>query len=637
MERQYITKLWDLQNWFFSRDCSVVAFDTETDNKTDYATLTPLGISFCDGQRVMYCDLDVPEHNEMVEFLQYQFQRKIKKLIGHNIAFDLMVLWKLGVREVTENVYDTQTAYHLLDETGETGLKHLAIFELGVSPDLVRKWDDVKDLDHHSEKFYEYGADDAEWTWKLFKKSLPQLKTEKLTFLMFKIEMPFVFVLRDLSINGILVDLEKVKEIDKKVQPIQDEAEQACMKHAGLDYIRPGEDCFWKDTYKEKSPINWNSNKQVVPLLMNQFGVEFTELTKTGEKRQRDGLPVGNDYWKLDKVVLAGADPDKVIGGLAVDYPICFDILKYRMAKSLRSGFTNKVPEHVSPDGRVRCSFNNCVAATGRLSSSNPNLQNLRKMSKILGVEVRSCFVAPKGKSFIVADYGGQELRILAYVTQDPTLLNAFMKGLDLHLVTANLLFNLGLTEQQLTDGTPEHEEAATTHKDARHKGKNGFNFPVVYGSTEHGISRGIGVSLDEAKRLLEQFLNQYPGIKDGIADCESRIKNYRYVRNSAGRKRRFAAFTKRALRQAFNFLIQGYAADMLRLGMVAVRKVCLEHPEWELKIVLTVHDEVVLEVKDEYVDVAAEAVKKAMIGAVDLGVPVLCDVGTGKTYAEAK
>jgi DNA polymerase-1 len=635
MERSYINKLYDLQEWFFAKDCSVVAFDTET-TSLDYATLQIQGISFCDGQRVMYCDLDVAEHNEMVQFLQYQFRKKIKKLIGHNIAFDLMVLWKLGVREVTENVYDTQTAFHLLDETGETGLKHLAIYELGVSPDLVKDWDEVKDLDHHSEEFYCYGANDAEWTWMLFKKSLPQLQTESLTFLMFKIEMPFVFVLRDLSINGILVDLKKVKEIDTKVEPIQDEAEKACMKLAELEYDS-GDECFWKDTYPAKSPINWNSNKQVVPLLMDKFGIELTELTKTGEKRQRDGLPVGDDYYKLDKVVLAGADVEKEVGGLAADYPICLEILKFRMAKSLRSGFTSAIPEHISPDGRVRCSFNNCVAATGRLSSSNPNLQNLRKMSKILGVEVRSCFVAPKGKSFIVADYGGQELRILAYVTQDPTLLDAFTKGLDLHLVTANLLFNLGLNEQQLTDGTPEHDEASKLHKDARHKGKNGFNFPVVYGSTEHGISRGIGVSLDEAKRLLEQFLHQYPGISDGIADCKSRIKNYGFVRNSAGRKRRFAAFTARALRQAFNFLIQGYAADMLRLGMVAVRKVCLENPEWELKIVLTVHDEVVLEVKDEYVDVAAEAVKQAMIGAVDLGIPVLCDVGSGKTYAEAK
>lgn len=635
-QRQYLTTLYDLQDWFFSRDCSVLAFDTETDNKLDYTTLTPWGISFCDGRGVMYCDLDVKERNEMVTFLEYIFRKKIKKLIGHNIAFDLMVLWKLGIRDVTESLYDTQTAWHLLHEQDETALKYLAYTQLDVPHDKIKKWDDVKNKDHHSEEFYSYGADDAEYTWDLYELTLPQLRLEKLTFLMFKIEMPFVFVLRDFGINGIAVDMEKVEEIDTQVEPIQEAAEKECMRLAGLDYDA-GDKCFWQDCYKPESAINWNSNKQAVPLLMDKFGIEFTELTKTGEKRQHAGEHVGDDYWKLDKVVLAGADVDKEVAGLAKDYPICLEILKFRMAKSLRSGFTKAIPEHISPDGRVRCSFNNCIAATGRLSSSKPNLQNLRKLSKILGVEVRSCFVAPEGRSFIVADYGGQELRILAFVTQDPTLLEAFKKGLDLHLVTANLLFDLGLNERQLTDGTPEHTEASATHKDARHKGKNSFNFPVIYGSTEHGISRSLGCSLEEARRLLNQFLSQYPGIRDGIGDCEQRIKNYGYVRNAAGRKRRFDSFTKAGLRQAFNFLIQSYAADMLRLGLVAVRKVFLKHPEWGALFVLTIHDEVVIEIKDEYVEEACPAIREAMCDAVDLGVPVLCDIGVGKTYSQAK
>ena len=131
--------------------------------------------------------------------------------------------------------------------------------------------------------------------------------------------------------------------------------------------------------------------------------------------------------------------------------------------------------------------------------------------------------------------------------------------------------------------------------------------------------------------------MDQYPGIRDGIKDCENRIHNYGYVRNAAGRKRRFAEFTAKALRQAFNFLIQGYAADMLRLGMIAVRKLFLQHPEWDALMVLTVHDENICEVKDEYIEEAQPLIEQAMINAVDLGVPVLCDTGVGKTYAEAK
>jgi DNA polymerase-1 len=265
-------------------------------------------------------------------------------------------------------------------------------------------------------------------------------------------------------------------------------------------------------------------------------------------------------------------------------------------------------------------------------------MQNLRKLNAVLGVKCRSCFISPEGKSFIVADYAGQELRILAYVTQDPTLLDAFRKGLDLHLVTANLLFDLGLTEEQLTRGTEAYKKAEVEHKVWRHKGKNGFNFPVVYGSTEHGISAGIGIPVKEAKALLDKFLAQYPGIADGIADCEERIKLYGYVTSSSGRRRRFDAFSNRARRQAFNFLIQGYAADMLRIAMAKIYKqVILEHPEWEMKFVLTVHDEVVLEVKDEYLDVAKDEVYKTMCSAVDLGIPVECGMGTGKVYSDAK
>lgn len=632
--RQYVNTLYDLQNWFFSKDRSVLSCDTETDNKTDYATLTPWGISFCDGWDVLYCDLDVPEHNEIVKFLAYVFEKKIKKLIMHNAPFDLMVLWKMGIRRVTEIVYDTQTAWHLLHEEDKTALKYLAYTQLNVPHTKIKRWDDVKDKNHHSEEFYSYGADDAEYTWDLYELTLPQLKLEKFTFLMFKIEMPFIFVLRDFAINGIAVDLEKVKEIDTHVEPIMEAAEKACLEMAGMK-MDEGDECFWKDCYAATSPINWNSNKQVIPFLMNKFGIKFTELTKTGEKKQREGEYIGDDYWKLDKTILAGSDVDKEVGGFAKDYPICLEILKFRMAKSLRSGFTKPIPNLVSPDGRLRTSFNNCIAATGRLSSSEPNLQNLRKISKILGVKVRSCFVAPEGKSFIKADFSGQELRVLYLVTQDPTLKEVFMKGLDLHLVTANLLFNLELTEDQLTTGTEAHTKAAADHKEDRHKAKNGLVFPTIYGSTPVGISRNIGVTLQKAEDLLMKFLDSYPGIRDGIKLCENQIKNYSYVRNNAGRKRRFDSFTKRALRQSFNFKIQGYSAEMIRIAGVAIRKVILANPEWEMKFVLTVHDEYVLEVKDEYIEVASEAVERAMCSAVDLGVPVLADISVGKRYSE--
>ena len=244
--RQYVNTLFGLQDWMFSRDCSVLAFDTETDNKLDYATLTPWGIPFCNGKDVMYCDLDVPDYFKMCQFLDYMFTHKIKKLIAHNAAFDLTVLWKMGIRNVTDTIYDTQTAWHLLHEEDETGLKYLAYTQLDVPHDKIKHWDDVKDKDHHGEKFYSYGADDSEYAWDLYELTLPQLKLEKLTFLMFTVEMPFIFVLRDFAINGIEVDMGKIEEMDHQVEPIMQEAEKNCIEMAGLE-MNKGAKCFWED------------------------------------------------------------------------------------------------------------------------------------------------------------------------------------------------------------------------------------------------------------------------------------------------------------------------------------------------------------------------------------------------------
>jgi DNA polymerase-1 len=639
--KTFATDLLGLQNWFFDRDSDVYSFDTESiaedDSEMgalDYSRLFWVGASFCDGCDALYVDLDVPERDSMIEFLGYQFANKIKKMICHNVQYDMMVLYKYGIKH-TDKIFCTMVAAHLLSEHQPKALKELTYMYLPGTWDKIKKFDDIKDKGHHSYVWYDYGADDAIYTWHLYEKFYPWLRRDKLSYLMFKVEMPFQFCLRDLHINGILVDQKQLQSIEDEMIPIMNEAEDKMLDMLGMKLqIQKG---FWEDT--RMVSINFNSNKQVIPLLLERFNIKLTELTKTGEQRVRDELEVGDAYYKLDKIVLGGTKlDDGEIGGLAGEHPFCRELLIFRMAKDIKDKFTKKMKEHLSPDGRIRCSFNDTVAATGRLSSSDPNMQNLRKLNAILGVECRSCFVAPEGRSFVVADYAGQELRILAFVTQDPTLLDAYHKGLDLHLVTANLLFELGLTEEELTENTEAHDKAKTEHKAKRHAGKNSFNFPVIYGGTEYSISRSLGITVDEAKRLLNKFLDQYPGIKDGFDECEERIKLYGYVTNAAGRRRRFEEFTKRGLRQAFNFLIQGYAADMLRIGMVKILRDCiLPHPEWDVKFVLTVHDEVVLECPDEYVDVVKDETYKAMTTAVDLGIPVECEVGTGKVYSEAK
>lgn len=640
MDRTFIKTQAGLKRWFMGRDVTTLAFDTESisgdpdveKGALNYTLLYWVGASFCDGQSTCYIDLDVADRDGMFSLLSNVFEFRIEKLIGWNIQYDMMVLYKYGIKH-TEKIFDGMVAKHLLDENGDKGLKDNALQYLPYRQAV--RFKDVQHKGHHSYEWYDYGADDAENTWLLYEKFYPWLQRDKLTHLFFNIEMPFQFCLRDLHINGILIDQKQLQVIENQMQPIMIAAEDKMLEILGKKALI--QKAFWEDLDLRTVSINFNSNKQVIPILLEKFGIKLTEFTDAGLKRKREGLEVGDAYYKLDKIILGGTKlDDGEIGGLAVDHPFCRELLIFKMALGLKS-FTQSMKEHLSPDGRIRCSFNDTVAATGRLSSSEPNMQNLRKLNVVLGVECRSCFIAPEGKSFIVADYAGQELRILAYVTQDPTLLEAFQKGLDLHLVTANLLFDLGLSEEQLTKGSDVYKAARKEYGVWRHKGKNSFNFPVVYGSTAYGISRSMGIPESEAQALLDKFLDRYPGIKDGIDECEDQIKYYGYVRNAAGRFRRFEHFSKRALRQSFNFKIQGYSAEMLRLGMINIWKLILEHPEWDMKLVLTVHDEIVLECKNEYVEEAVPLVREAMCTAVDIGIPVECDIGVGGVYSEAK
>lgn len=641
MDRTFIKTELGLQNWFFNHDVSTCAFDTESNSEDpdvekgalDYTLMYCVGMSFCNGTSTMYVDLDLPERDKMLEFLTYQFKNKIEKLIGWNIQYDMMVLYKLGIQH-TEKIFCGMVAQHLLDENGPKGLKDNTLRYLPYH-DVVR-YKDVQDKGHHSYEFYDYGADDAENTWLIYKKQYKYLTRDKLTYCMFHIEMPFQFCLRDMHINGMLVDMNKLQSIEDQMRPIILDSEDRMLELIGKKaHI---EKAFWEDLDHREVSINFNSNKQVIPILMDEFGIKFTELTDTGIKRKQEGKEVGDNYYKLDKEVLGGTKLDSgVIGGLAGDNDFCKQLLVFKMAKGIADGFTKKMKQHISPDGRIRCGFSCTTAATGRLSSSEPNLQNLRKLNAVLDVECRSCFIAPEGKTLLVADFSGQELRVLYKVTQDQVLKEAFDKGFDLHLSTANLLFELGLTEEECIDKTEAHGAAAKRYKTERHKAKNGLVFPVVYGSTAIGISKNIGVSVAEAQALLDKFLDSYPGIRDGIALCEDQIKLYKYVTSSSGRRRRFEGFSNGALRQAFNFKVQGLSSDMLRLAMVNIRNLILEHPEWDAKIVLTVHDEVVIEIKDDCVEEAKPLVNIAMCSAMDLGVEVLCDISTGRNYAEAK
>ncbi|MCK4822385.1 hypothetical protein KA005_41865, partial [bacterium] len=277
------------------------------------------------------------------------------------------------------------------------------------------------------------------------------------------------------------------------------------------------------------------------------------------------------------------------------------------------------------------------VAVTGRLTSSSPNLQQLPRDDKEFDFSVRALFIASEGKSLIAADFGGQELRILADLSQDPKMLKAFRENIDLHLMLANQMLELGLAEEVLHEDHPDYEAVKAENKDARYKAKNGVNFPIIYGTTSYGISKNLGVSEEKAQHFIDTFMGYFTGAAKSMKMCNRFLFRNKYVYTKTGRRRRFLYIDDRAKRQAFNFLIQGTAADMVKAAMVTIRKIIIKHPEWEMKIVLTVHDEVVVEVLNEYVDIAKQAVNWAMVNSYKLSIPLVAELGVGKNYSAAK
>lgn len=622
MERLVIKNIAQLRHWFDNNDVDKLVLDTET-TSLNYYYLTIVGCSFCNGKSACYVDLTDNEDEvidtEMLDFLREMFATRIKRLVMHKAQYDMKVLHKHGIYDHTETIFDTKTAAHLIVENDQTGLKHCAEVYLGV--EVPDDYESASADGFHTEKFYEYGINDAVWTWGLHAIMAKQIETLGMHRLFYEIEMPFQFVLRDLEINGIKVDFKRLMEIEVEMKDCVIDYETKLLAAIGKQHrVQP---LLFDGAEERTSPINFNSNVQVGDYV-KAVGVELEETPS--------GKP------KINKDVL---EENKHI-------PFIEMLWKYRVALDTLSKFVKPMKNFVDGDGRVRANFHNSIAATGRLSVSKPPLQGLRKIKKILPVDCRSCFVTDDDYTMISADYAAQELRVLAHESKDPNMIETFVKNQDPHLKTARNMFSLPISDEQLCNDHPDHAELAeVTYKHERHQGKNGVNFPIVYGSVSYNIARSNHVSETEAQRWIDEYYKMYPGVKVRLERVKNDIKNKRYVKNLVGRRRNFPypfverygkrQLDPRVIRQGFNFIIQGFSAEMLRLSMVKIRALAKEHPEWDLRFILTVHDEIVMEAKTEYVDDIVPQVKAIMENCIRLKVPVKVDIGTGKNYSEAK
>jgi DNA polymerase-1 len=593
MNKQVLHTLDEVRDWFNANDVSKVAFDTET-TSLDYYTLEILGLSFCNGGAACYIDLAFnPNKDSILQHIKFHFNESIQFLIAHNLPFDLKVIYKYGITDTTPNVFCTMTAAHLIDENGPKSLEALT--------NKTTKFEEAFSLGPTSPQFYEYALTDAIETWKLYRTQGIELRRQGLDKLFYEIEMPFQFCLRDLAINGLLIDKDMLATAIEEVNDLVLDKQVEIYKCLGVSYVDRLNLIGEREVI---SDFNIGSPKQVGKKLLD-LELELTEFGDSGDP----------------------STGKRVLESLRGQHPFIDLLLEYRGISKLHSGFLKGMPDRINPDGRIRPDFNNCVA---------PNFQNLPREHKDAPASVRALLVAPKGRKFICADFSGQELRVLAQVSQDPTMIAAFKNNQDLHLTTAKMFFDLPIPDECLVTTHPKYDYYKDKYKEERDRSKT-INFGISYGKTPIGFSKDWHVSEAEATEVVDGYFKKFPRVRRAIKNCKYFIQQHKYIPNLARRRRRFKKINNRACRQAFNFLIQGYSADMLKVAMARVRLLLLNMPHWDAKLVLTVHDEIVVEINEEYVAEAMPLIKNVMEHAIKLCVPLVVDISYGDNYAEAK
>jgi DNA polymerase-1 len=592
---------------------TTLSLDTETDGLHYNCKLK--GISLCTGTDSVYINLnDNPDLDLILAELLNVICGRVGLLIMHNAPFDLRVLKSVCIDYIGE-IFDTAVAAHLLNENASCGLKKLAARVLKIPQTEIFEYKDAIKFGLDSERFKNYAINDAIWTWQLYEIEKPLLTKQGLDKLFYQIEMPFQRVLLDMYENGILIDTKKLEDFEDIVTAKMQQYQVMAIESAGLK-MREDKDLF--GFVVVSSPMNLNSDEQVAKIIEGKFKIKLsrTKPSKTYPNGQpstaSDALEPHKDKCKF------------------IEY-----LLKFRKADKLLNTFISPMWRHVCKDGRIRTSFNDTVARTGRLSSSEPNLQNIpRELSKEDLVNIRELFVAKDGYTFVIADYESQELRQLANLTGDKNLIGAFNENKDLHLFTANRCLGLEIPEGDLIKMSELYADTKKRYKEERHIGKNGINFPIVYGSTAYGIAKNNKVSKETAQSWLDGFFKTYPNVKESIKKCRQELFRSHYVKNYFGRRRRFGEIDDGAIRQGFNHLIQSFCADLLRLTLAALRQLYLENPQWDAKLVLTVHDDCISEVKKEFAQEVLEAKKKVMESVINLAVPFLVDIKICESYA---
>ena len=436
------------------------------------------------------------------------------------------------------------------------------------------------------EKLAIYSCEDADFTNRLVKVLEPKLRTEKLWDLFTKIEMPLIPVLAAMEDAGILIDQKLLAKMDKELTQEIKILEKKIYAAAGEEF-------------------NINSPKQLKEIIYDKL-----QISTVGIKKTKTGLSTAAD--ELEKLKDA--------------HPIVPLIQNYRELSKLISTYIEALPALINPKtGRLHTSFNQTITATGRLSSTEPNLQNIPTRTE-LGKKIRAAFIAKPGYELVSLDYSQIELRLAAHIANDKKMIAAFKNGVDIHATTAAEI-----------NGVPLDKVTSAMRREAK-----AINFGVIYGQGPHGLSAGAGIPYAQAKDFIDAYFKIYTGIKKFIATTLTAAKKSGYVETLFGRRRylpeinsQMFMLAKSAERMAINMPFQGTAADMIKLAMIEID--ALIKDQADIKMLLQVHDELLFEIKKDRVEYYVQKIKAIMEGVIKLKVPVIVDMGQGKNWGEIK
>lgn len=573
-----------------------ICFDTETTG-LDTLTAQLLGIAFSvEKGKAFYVSILDNEDEAKAVCAEFQpiFSDNKKTLVAQNLKYDLCIMLRYGVT-ISAKTFDTMIAHYLINPDMRHGMDLLSETYLGYQPQSITELIGKKGKNQGTmkdvplDKVTEYAGEDADITLQLFEEFSPLLDEVEARKLFNEVEMPLIPVLGAMEMEGIKLDVPALRAMSEELNTDLIRLQTEIKELAGVD------------------DFNIQSPKQLGEVLFDHLKID-DKAKRTGKTKQ----------YKTGEEVLS-----KLVG----KHPIVPKILDYRSVQKLKSTYVDTLPELVNPTtGKIHTSYNQAVAATGRLSSDKPNLQNIPIRTE-RGREIRKAFI-PRSEDYVLlaADYSQVELRIIAALSKDGPMIAAFKQGQDIHAATAAKVFGVKLEE---------------VDRDMRSKAK-AVNFGLMYGQSAFGLADNLGISRTEARDIIEEYFKQFPTIRDYMDSNIKFAKEHGYVETIMGRRRYLRDINSNnqtvrgfAERNAINAPIQGSAADIIKVAMINVFAEMNER-EMKSKLLLQVHDELVFDAHKDELDELKSLVAEKMVGAVNLEVPMVVDMGVGQNWLQA-